>query len=108
MGGENPILNSSIVGDAYRSYPEVIWTYQPVSDPQSSRLMDTVFRQWSRAHRHGLKVRDVSLFGRSLTDRVVERCNLFMHSGGTVEASKLHHWDAVKFFDKEILRSREK
>jgi len=108
MADENQLIGGAVQGGDYHSYPEVVWTYLAVSDPQASRLMDIVFKQWSRAHRHGLKVRDVSYFGRSLTDREVDHCNLFMQSGGTVEASKLRHWDAVKFFDREVLRFRGK
>ena len=104
MGEGNQSIDSRKLGGDHYSYPQVIWTYLAVSDPQSSRLMDLVLKQWSRAYRHGLKIRDVSYFGRSLTDREVDHCNLFLQSGGTVEASKLRHWDAVKFFDREVLR----
>ena len=67
-------------GIDYHTMPVVVWTYEASSDPMSSRLMDIVLRKWSLANRYGLRIRNVSYFGRSLTAREVELCNLLILS----------------------------
>ena len=98
----DPILRDS--GYSH-SMPQIAWSYESVSSAAtSSRLMYLVLRQWQRAHRLGFKVRNVLYRGRYLSAIELERCNLWLEAGGAAEAQRMEHWDAIKLFERVILR----
>jgi len=64
--------------------------------------MDLAFKRWRAANRLGFRVRNLIYRGKPLSEHQIELFNHFVESGGALEASKLHHWDAVKLFEKVV------
>lgn len=90
------------------SLQPTVWSYASTSEPDFSRLMDIVLKRWMRAHRLGFRVKNVLYRGEQLNERQVELCNLWIESGDVIETAKLHHWQAIKRFERVILWEKPK
>jgi hypothetical protein len=100
---EQPARSRLATDEGYSlSMPMVGWTFGSVALPESKRLMDMAFKRWYMARRYGFYLQELLYLGKPLSQREIDRCNLWIDAGGAAEGSKLKHWDAVRLFERVI------
>ena len=80
------------------------WDFEPRSEVAASRLLYLAFKDWQRANRLGLRLRSVVYQGTKLTAHEMDLLNYWVEAGGALNCQKMGHWEAVRFFERTLLR----